>query len=340
MNNHFVSGPLLALGVVALSGNVVAAETKVTLCKQCTEGQTISAAQTQALLYPPELVQGTQFVYVVDTVTDQIRYFQVTRDVQESSCSDGGGGTSSDPFIDPCMDVWYTLVSEASPPAAELAGIRDANEEFDKFRQEIQEFDLDELDMGIVPIDSATDLIGPTSGAPNPHDPALMRTALENALSQRVAESWWARRLTEVNQVIEAFLNTLVEVTLPQFITVNFPDGTEIEVKIISGKKDESGNFSGLILEVVAASASGDQLPAIPTTADGFVNFFQNGFSGNSMFIENLSDLFVRGGGRVERDQSGGGCTSTWECFYRQNDKGGFDPVCRVTAPKPELRSC
>lgn len=339
MKNRFVA--TLAATALLLAANAAnSVETKVAICHQCSYAQAVSIAQDEAQQSLPRLQQGeTQFVYVLDTQTRQVRYFEVTRDVDESDCA-SGSGSGAGVLIDPCTDVWYTMVTEVAPEPDVVDLLQETDAKFDAFRQEIQDFDLSELPIGVLPLDSATDLVGPATGAPDPHEPALLRQGLENALFDAFASSWAQRRLTETMFVVKALVNQFLDLELPPFTTVHFPDGTEVLVRIVTAVVDENGNFEGVIVEIELSSIQGPQVPSIPSGPNGFITMFGNGLTGNSLFLESLGDLFVRGGGRVERNRSGGGCTSTMECFYRQNDEGGFDPWCRLNEPDPQLRDC
>jgi hypothetical protein len=114
MKNRFVA--TLAATALLLAANAAnSVETKVAICHQCSYAQAVSIAQDEAQQSLPRLQQGgTQFVYVLDTQTRQVRYFEVTRDVDESDCA-SGSGSGAGVLIDPCTDVWYTMVTEVRP---------------------------------------------------------------------------------------------------------------------------------------------------------------------------------------------------------------------------------
>jgi len=347
-------GPLVAfvLALAALDTLAVDGDVKVTLCKYCNSSAFSNAAETAAMRQAPRLEEGRQFVFVVDVGTDEIRYYEVVREYVQICRDDAAAATQSGAIINPddpgptfpdCFSNWLTSSTQLPAPADAVAELREARREVDKFAAAVQDFDLGELGLGPIPIDSATDLIGPVAGPPNPHNPAFMRAALQNAVANQYFDTWLDRAFSEIGDLAIRFANMFItdpSITTISSTTVHFPDGTTIELVITTIVRDEFGGFKTVRVKVDTASAQGPRLAAIPTESRDIVSAFRNGITGNSLFLQNLSDLFVRGGGRVEREPSGGGCTSTLVCFYRQNDEGGFDPVCRLTEPDPQLRDC
>jgi len=353
MKNHLV-GPIVAciLTLAALEALAEYGDAKVTLCKYCNSSAFSNAAETAAVQQAPRLEEGRQFVFVVDVGTDEIRYYEVVREYVQICRDDAAAATQSGAIINPddpgptfpdCFSNWLTSSTQLPAPADAVAELREARREVDKFAAAVQDFDLGELGLGPIPIDSATDLIGPVAGPPNPHNPAFMRAALQNAVANQYFDTWLDRAFAEIGDLAARFANIFItdpSTTTINATTVHFPDGTSIELVITTSVRDEFGRFKTVRVKVDTASAQGPRLAAIPTESRDIVSAFRNGITGNSLFLQNLSDLFVRGGGRVEREPSGGGCTSTLVCFYRQNDEGGFDPVCRLTEPDPQLRDC
>jgi hypothetical protein len=237
------------------------------------------------------------------------------------------------PEVPECFSNWVTSSTQLTPPADELSELREAQEAFDKFVQETQDFELSELPIGIIPLDSATDLIGPGSAS---HDPQAFRNALQNALSTKIFDVWEQSDYPSLSNIGQKMFGEQLDFENMDSITVTFPNGTSIEVEVEGIVHDEFGNFKGLKLKVDTTSAAGDdQVPSIPTTAAGFISFFQNGYTGDPAFVENLSDLFVRGGGRVITGPSTGACTATIMCWIEDGEE-----VCQESYPDPQLSSC
>ncbi len=322
---------------------------KVALCKFCNSSAFRNAAEVTALSEVPKLEEGSQYVFVFDVGTEEIRYYEVVREYIQTCLQNGQATTSSltGPILDPdlppppdCFSSWVTSSTQLTPPASTVVELRAEREEIDKFIAEIQDVDLEELNLGIVTIRSATDLIGPRSDS---HNPEFLRGNLQNALSNKFTDTLLNRAILEAGNLLSQFWTKVVSdpggITS---ITVNFPDGTKIEVEVIDRVKDENGNIKGLKLKVDVTSAALDdvfaQLPVDPTD---FINPFQNGFEGDSRLIENLGDLFVRGGGRLTRNRSGGGCRSTIVCIVDiDTETGETGPRCETNEPEDQLRSC
>lgn len=314
-----------------------ATETKVAVCKDCSDFDFRRSAELQAVNYPPFLEQGIQDVFVVDYRTEDIRYFEVERYL-DGSCDSTGSGSEGD-LVEPWMEVWITMSTEKTAPSAELTEIRGVLATAKDYAAEIQEFEAGDLDFGLYPIDSATDLVGQDGVPPNPHDVSQYRQAFVNELSDAMADSMWERVYWSAQSLASAAWNKFLgEVAKAVNVTTVFGDGTEITVSVKNIVVDESGQITGFTLEIVDGSAGGPGADPLPDSGANFVDLFATPFTGSPQYLENLSDLFVRGGGRTER-LGGGSCTGEFECFYRQNDDGDWEPWCRLTVPKDEL-SC
>jgi len=346
-------GPLVAfvLALAALDTLAVDGDVKVTLCKYCNSSAFSNAAETATMRQAPRLEEGRQFVFVVDVGTDEIRYYEVVREYVQICRDDAAAATQSGAIINPddpgptfpdCFSNWLTSSTQLPAPADAVAELREARREVDKFAAAVQDFDLGELGLGPIPIDSATDLIGPVAGPPNPHNPAFMRAALQNAVANQYFDTWLDRAFSEIGDLAIRFANMFItdpSITTISSTTVHFPDGTTIELVITTIVRDEFGGFKTVRVKVDTASAQGQNLPWIPTESGDFLSFFRNGFTGNPLFLNNLGDLIVRGGGRVDRSRSGGSCNAFMQCEDAGVDANGNPLVeCRLVLPKEELR--
>jgi len=343
-------GPLVAcmLTLAALEALAEYGDAKVTLCKYCNSNAFSNAAETAAMQQAPRLEEGRQFVFVVDVGTDEIRYYEVVREYVQICRDDAAAATQSGAIINPddpaptfpdCFSNWLTSSTQLPPPADAVAELRTAQQEVEKFVAEVQDFDLGELDLGVIPIDSVTDLIGESS---NSHDTAFLRGAFENAVASKYFDSWVDRAFATIGDLAVRFVNRFI--TDPSIETVNattvhFPDGTTIDVLVIKIVRGDLGGFKGVRVKVDTASAQGPGLSSIPTTPAAFLTALANGIAGDPQYLINLSDLFVRGGGRVDRSRSGGSCNAFMQCEDAGVDANGNPLVeCRLVLPKEELR--
>jgi hypothetical protein len=341
-----------ALSAIAFSAQAFAAETKVALCEYCNSAAFRNAAEVTALAEPPQLHEGAQHVFVVDIGTDEIRYYEVVRENVEICQSSQTSATSMStldpndpgPEVPECFSNRVTSSTQLAPPADELAEIRDALHEVNKFLAEIRDLDAGDLDFGLYPIDSATDLIGPDGLPDDPYDVSEYRNTFMTVISNSLTDSLWERIYWDTTTLpAAAMAKYLGQVAQGIKIDVIFPDGTQISVELTRLFRDESGNVSGFEMEIVSGSdVFEDGISVLPVTTGGFVDLFGNPYTGNAVFVENLSDLFMRGGGRVESDQSTGRSDRclTCQCVNRPLDQGGLDRVCEVTSSKPERWRC
>ena len=336
------------LMALAVSTPSFSTETKVALCEYCNSPAFRNAAEVTALQESPRLQGGVQFVFVVDIHTDEIRYYEVVREYVETCLSTTTADTrmSSGSLIDPddppdipdCFSSWVTTSTQLAPPSAQLTEIRSALEEVDKFLAEIQDLDAGDIDFGnFFPIDSATDLIGPDGTPPDYYDVSDRRQTFMNAISNDMTDTWWERAYWEVQSTAAAASRKyLGEISLDIVVAINFPDGTQISVKLTALLRDEDAKLVGFEMEIQPGSALlDDGLTPLPAGIGGFIDRFGNPFTAPASLISNLSDLFVRGGGRVITGPSTGGCFGTIMCWVEDGVE-----VCQDSRPDPELSDC
>lgn len=331
-----------ALVALAFSAPAFSTETKVALCEYCNSAAFRNAAEVIALQESPRLQEGVQFVFVVDIGTDEIRYYEVVREYIETCLSSTGANSamSSGSIIDPdnppdfpdCLSSWVTTSTQLAPPATELAEIRAALEEVDKFLAEIQDLEAGNIDFGsIFQFDSATDLIGPDGEY---YDVSIRRQAFMNAVSHALTDTWLERAYWDVQSVAGAaagkFLGEFAQAIM---ITIFFGDETQISVMLKGLLKDEYGNIVGFDMEIRQGSAVlPDGTTPIPVSTRLFIDLFGNPFTTTSSLLSNLSDLFVRGGGRVVQGPGRSDCLYSIACV--ESDVDG-EPECTERRPHP-----
>lgn len=320
--NQLVVG-MFVIGLSFASNSTFASEIKIDFCGVCTtDTHFIQAGEIAALNTLPVLTEGSQQVLVINSATEAMRMIDVTREAISSQ--DGFGGefwstTSTVTYLDPSIK------------AQALDGVRGVK----KFFAEIKDENASDLDFGTVPIDSAADLLGGGDHAD------FVRGTFVNALNNRVTQRWDSQIRLELlefaNRVANQFLGQAI--ASAGKITVNFDDGTSIDVDISKVFRDIDDGEISFELTVLTSTASGPNLPLIPSTLAGFAAAFANTFTGNPGFIGNLGDLFVRGGGRVDRSRTGGSCTGSMQCEDKGVDDNGNPLIeCRLVLPKEALR--
>lgn len=323
MKLNFALVTLLASSHLFWHSPAHADEPKLTLCDSCSSSsQFAQAAESAALSEPPLLLEGVGEVFVINSVTEEVRFFVVTREFVGESDGFGDG-------------FWVTTSSPATAPANSIAEIQQGIQAGKDFLSSLVQVDIGDLDLGPVEIGSAADLLGPDD------DPVVTarRGTLQNALANyydALYQQIYISLADLASRAIERFLPDRIG----QFrITVRFPDGSSIRLNIQVARNFSTGKFE-FIFEVDPGSAQGPGLAWIPVTSGEFMAVFGNTFTSDARFVDALGDLFVRGGGRTERVRSGGGCTGTMECWTETEADGNVVERCRVTLPKDELKDC
>ena len=310
------------LTTMLFSASSFANEIKIKFCDSCSsDGQFAQSGESAALTTVPFLTEGFQEVLVINPINETMRMIAVTRET--ISTTDGFG----DEFWSTTSEVSYLNPNLKTQALDAVQGVK-------SFMAEIQDEHARDLDFGVVPIDSAADLLGTGNGAD------FVRDTFAQALNNRITDGWVNQKkwdlLAFANRVANKYMG--VSVTAGS-IKVQFNDGTEITVKIAEVLEDEDGDIS-FELTVKTSTATGPGLTVLPSTLDAFLIAFGNEFSGNPDYIDNLGDLIVRGGGRVERSLTGGSCNASVECTDAGVDENGTPVVdCRLVLPKEEL-SC
>src|SRR6056297_254991 len=336
-----------ALMSLAFSAPSLSAATKVTLCEYCNSQAFRNAAEVIALQESPRLQEGVQSVFVVGIGTDEIRYYEVVREYVETCLErdKADAKRSRGPVLDPgdppdfpdCFSSWVTTSTQMAPPASQLAEIRGALEEVDKFLAEIQDMEARDMDFGsIFPIDSATDLIGPDGTSPNFYNVSARQQTFMNAVSNAMLDSFWERAYWDAQSAASAaatkYLGERAEVIV---VTVNFENGTEISVKLINIVRDENGSVAGFKMKIQPGSAlHADGLTPLPESAGDFSDQFGTPFFTTPPLARALMDLFVRAGGCVVPGPSTDTCSlGTVMCWF--NPDG--EKECQPGYPDPQL---
>lgn len=321
ISNQLVTG-IFVIGFLFTSNSIFADEIKIEFCNSCTtDSHFIQAGEIAALNTFPVLTEGSQQVLVINPSSETMRMVEVTREAISSQ--DGFGGefwstTSAVTYLDPAIK---TQALDA------IHGVKD-------FKAEIKDENAADLDFGVVPIDSAADLIGSGDGID------FVRDTFGRALANRITDGWLKQIKWQAISLAARVANKFLGESLSSFaVTVHFADGTEITVKIAEVLIDIDDGGISFEVAVLEATATGPGLTVIPSTLAGFAIAFANEFTGGPDYLSNLGDLVVRGGGRVDRRQTGGSCTASMECEDKGVDENGNPLIeCRLVLPKDELR--
>ncbi|MCA1780248.1 MAG: hypothetical protein LC637_12960 [Xanthomonadaceae bacterium] len=293
-------------------------EPKTALCNTCSTGSQFGqSAEIAATSTWPILTEGSQEVYVVNPMTNVVRFFVVTREFIGETVGFGDG-------------FWSTTTSPAAgDPERErvISGGVSAVQNF--VAQLAQGVFISELS---IDLPSAIDLVGPEDSSAGLARTGLnnslrdfMRVALSNTINDFVGAP--AGSLRDVLQVVVDI--ALKVLAFGQQVTIEFDDGTKIRVivKEILAEMDGQGGIEGVdfVVEVDAKSAQGPGLPGVPSGPGQFGGFT---FEGDSRIVDRLTELANRYG--IPVTPPGGGSTCTiMECDPPQPNAAFGE--CRVT---------
>ncbi|MFO7762132.1 MAG: hypothetical protein R6V61_00190 [Wenzhouxiangellaceae bacterium] len=319
ISKHLCAGAAL-LTMMLFSATAVSDEIKISFCDSCSsDGQFAQAGESAALSTMPFLTEGQQEALVINTTNETMRMIAVTR--ESISTTDGFG----DEFWSTTSEVTYLDPNLKAQALDAIQGVK-------SFMADIQDENARDLDFGVVPIDSAADLLGTGDGAD------FVRDTFEQALNNRMTAGWRNQITWDILSFASRVANQYMGQTVTGgAVTVHFEDGTQVTVEIIEPLNDTDGDIT-FNLVVDTSTASGPGLTVIPSTLGAFLIAFGNGFSGSPDYIGNLGDLIQRGGGRVERYRTGGSCTGSVDCVDDGVDENGNPKLkCRLVLPKEEL---
>ena len=317
-------GALFVVLLVPFFGQANASD-RVELCAQCFSASSFAHRAEQSSLAQLPGLTGIDPVYVVNPFSEEVRFFHVHRwqddDYQPLSAPRSSRGEGEQPRrnLSPRLMQGF-FRAEAEELAADSSDVQEIHEglaaavAFFQFAESTHLDDLEDLD-----IDSAVALLGPEDSPAG-----LRRNQLQNVIANRLSSELSVIRLT-LADLAQRVLNQWVgdsDVSLMSSITINFPDGTVIDVEVVQILDGIEGGIS-FVLEVREESAQGPGLPAVPQSPGQFDGF---GFSGNQTTLAELLSLAQLygipitgpGGG------SGGGCSMQCEI-------SGDEVVCNLS---------
>lgn len=270
----------------------------VSVCNNCYSDASFEHRAEQASLASRPLFEGLDYVYVVNLSSEEVRYFQVDRWMEYALAPYSQGNKLSYNYGSARADA-VEIAGEPSVLAA-IGQAIDATKDFSN--QVAQGISADELGL---PFDSAIALIGPDSSPAG-----LNRNALKNMLRQHLSGILQTLRIS-MTDLAQRALSTLISdssVNWLSNVTVEFPDGTLVEIEIVNILDSLYGNV-GFHFEVRVETIAGPGLPAVPLNADQFAGFQ---YSGSGVTVAELINLALRY--NIPVNHSGSGGSGEMEC--------------------------
>lgn len=319
----FVRSAVLVLGLSVLSVATLPAsastEPRLEMCNSCLSSFSFkSSAEQSSLQYSPAM-EGVDYVYVLNANTEEVRYFDVYRwyepgDIEPRSMPEGKSQVWR------ASQGYYHADAVAAPgdPAMESA-LQEGLDAAKNFAQELAgSVGINEVGAGSN-INSAIDLIGPSGS-----EASLNRNALVNLLNDYYNAQWAQQKfaLTDLGQRFVDKILAQSRLLSGIAITIEFEDGTLIQVRFESLMDGYNGGPMRMDLHVMQETARGPGLPAVPLAPGEFNNF---SFTGSSFTVQELINLALRYGIPVT-GSSGGSDEGSMKC-----EIDGSHLKCEVT---------
>jgi hypothetical protein len=251
---------------------------------------------------------GVDPVYVINLNTNEVRYYDVERWVEQPVEPPGGDGSGSAAIIGD--DVYRAEALPGAPDpgiVSDMKAARDIALDFNA-RLEGGTVPVSELPADL-PFDSAIDLVGPSDS-----EAGYNRGAMANAV-EAYWESGWSGALENASLVVEGFASKwLIDIQTdgPTSKTFEFADGTTVEVEISNVGVDRSGAVAtvdfDISVDVNSVEAPG--LLFVPQSAGQFNNFV---YTGGQSILDQIAELARRYGIQVT-GTLGGQCPGQVSC--------------------------
>lgn len=291
----------LLAGVFAAGAcGAVHAEPNIGFCTHCSNAGFAWAAEQAA---PPTI--GTHPVYVIDTFSGEVRYFDVMvwwdcgGNLPQSVTPRSGSvsGDDSGAFIQ--SNCTHKEAMEGSGDPTIIMHMEDAHDAVMEFTSP-ENLNVDSRDIDHSG-DSAVDLVGPHDGPAG-----LARANLQNGLADYL-ESLWGSILFTRADLAQRFANRFIgssDYFEPlRIVTVNYPDGTtvQVEIEFVSTGPDGSARARMKVVEGTARLPNGQTIPYAEGHFDGFE------FEGDTDLVDALWQLADLYGIPVTGPDGGGG---------------------------------
>lgn len=296
-----------ALAVSFVSSEVAAwSLPTTTVCNHCYSDASFKHQAEQTSLANRPLFEGLDYVYVINVSSEDVRHFEVHRWVEydpepySHSRSSSEGETLSYNY-GPARAEAIELPGDPSI----LASIDQAIGVSKNFSSQVTQ-GISSDDLGL-PFDSAIALIGPETSPAGLH-----RNALKNMLHQHF-NAILQTLMISVTDLAHRFVGKFLSESSAEFlknVTVEFPDGTEVQVKIEEILDSLDGDV-GFEFHVRVETISGPGLPAAPLNPGQFAGFR---FSGNGVTVAELINLALLYNIPVSQAGGGGGGPGEMEC--------------------------
>ena len=303
-------GFVLILASFLLSSGLMASTARVESCSSCYSSASFHHRAEQFSLSTFPGFEGIDMVYVVNLHTRTIKFFHVDRWVDNSFQPYGlpSQGLNFNRSRGQQLDGYFRAEAVEMPgdpyKMAEIgAGIEAVFSFSQLVASGISVDDLPDLD-----IDSAVALVGPADSPAS-----FNRMKLQNALRDHLNTNWQTIRLGLADLALRAVKRFLGdgELQVLSFLTITFPDGTSIIVKIEEILSSIDGTDLDFDLEVDTSSARGPGLPGVPQSPGEFNGF---SYSGNTDTLSELAMLAQMFNIPVVAAGSGGGrCSMSCE---------------------------
>ncbi len=297
----------IAMGVVAcllFAVGPAQATVKIDTCNVCYSDAGFAYRAEQFSINSNPFLQGIDQVYVVNVVSAEVRFFHVAR-WQDASLDP----QREDPKVLRAMGWPMAEATPMPPDPVVLSSAQDAIAAVQLFAQSASAvIPADDLGLGL---GSAIALVGPDDSPAGLH-----RNALKNMLNDHLNQTWMVIELalSDLAHGIARKFLTESEIEMLSNITVEFEDGTRVQISIERILDGVAGSDTYFDLNISLESITGPGLPAVPMTPGQFAGFQ---FSGHPLTLQAFIALAQMYGIPVtSAGGAGGGSNGTFECHH------------------------
>lgn len=274
---------LVVIGMV-FAGTAAAGQEMPTIA-YCSSCSTAGFAWTAEQAAPP--TDGIHPVYVLDVIAGEVRYFDV------QVWWDCGGDNLRSPEVDPALRLLGSLLSSCTRQESErgdgdasvVSDMLNAYSVVSEVVSELYQFDSRDIRHAG---DSAIDLIGPKGGREG-----LARRNLQAGVSRHLqgfSESIVFELSESAAKLAKRYIGSAGYLSPGRLITVHYPDGTSIRLKVDQINWFLDGNFEVGLETLTQSVRLPDGQPA-PHLAIGFDGFE---FTGDPNVVDLIVDVANR----------------------------------------------
>lgn len=267
----------IALGLTLASFQVSAQPLPVTtVCNHCYSDASFEYQAEQASLFNNPLLEGVDFVYVINLASEAVRHFEVERWIDDTTAPQ-----AQEQGIEWDYGSARAEATEIPGDPQVLLAIGSAINAIKTFGAQAQDVSSDELGLNF---GSAVSLVGPEDSLAS-----ARRGGLRNMLHQHY-NALWRRLALALTDLAFRFSERILPIGIAQVlsnITIHFPDGTQVQVQVTEVRDPLDGDI-GFEFVVKTDTVYGPGLQYVPQSQGEFNGFV---YAGSDLTLAELIQL-------------------------------------------------